>query len=159
MQNNKQTRYQNLLPQIQALIASEPDLPIATLANVCAILKENFAWLWVGFYLVNQEQTELQLGPFQGPIACARIAKGRGVCGQSWQENRSIIVPNVHQHPDHIACSSRAQSEIVLPLYNVHHHIIGVLDIDSEDLNTFDTIDEQYLRQILDNISQHLYNT
>ncbi len=142
---DKETEYQSLIPQIKALLEGEPDL-VANLANVAAALKEQFGWLWVGFYLVKQD--ELVLGPFQGPVACTRIRKGRGVCGTSWAEARTLIVPDVEQFPGHIACSSLSRSEIVLPLIR-NGEVMGVLDVDSADLNTFDTIDQQYLQQII----------
>lgn len=142
---SKEERYQALLPQIVGLISSETNL-IANLANVSAALKETFGFLWVGFYLV--EGNELVLGPFQGPIACTRIQKGKGVCGASWQRNETLIVPDVAAFPGHIACSSASCSEIVIPLTK-DQEIIGVLDIDSTDLAYFDTIDQQYLEDII----------
>lgn len=145
---NKTETYTQLLPQIRALIEDEPDLPIAALANTCAALKETFGWLWVGFYLVDDEKNELQLAPFQGPVACTRIAKGRGVCGQAWARGETIVVQDVHQHPDHIACSSRSQSEIVVPLRNGRDEIIGVLDADAETLAQFDDTDARYLNEL-----------
>jgi GAF domain-containing protein len=141
---SKEKLYQSLLPQIKALIHSEPDL-IANLANIAAALKTAFDFLWVGFYLVKDE--ELVLGPFQGPIACTRIAYGRGVCGTAWKERRTIAVPDVELFPGHIACSSESKSEIVVPLF-VNGSIVGVLDIDSKQLGTFDAIDAQYLEEI-----------
>ena len=141
IQGSKEEQYQQLLPQIKALITGEPDL-IANLANICAALIAQFNWHWVGFYLVKNE--ELVLGPFQGPVACTRIKKGKGVCGTVWDRACSLIVPDVHQFPGHIACSSLSQSEIVIPL--LHNGIVwGVLDIDSVKQNDFDAIDQQYL--------------
>ncbi|XXQ68359.1 GAF domain-containing protein [Neisseriaceae bacterium B1] len=140
--------YASLLPQIRALIADEPELQTAALANTCAALKEAFGWLWVGFYMVNDAQTELHLAPFQGPVACTRIPKGRGVCGQAWAKGETIVVQNVNEHPDHIACSSRSQSEIVVPLFNGANEIIGVLDVDAEALAQFDDIDARYLNEL-----------
>ena len=125
---------------------AEDDL-IANLANCCAVLKETFHWWWVGFYMVKGN--ELVLGPFQGPLACTRIAYGKGVCGSAWQQNSSLIVPNVEDFPGHIACSAASKSEIVLPFYGLNQQIIGVLDVDSEFLNHFDAIDEKYLGEIL----------
>lgn len=148
--------YQEIMPQIRALASSDRDLPIATLANITAILKERFQWLWVGFYMVNSQGDELQLSVFQGPVACTRIAKGRGVCGQSWVQNQTIVVPDVHAHPDHIACSSLSQSEIVVPLYAQNGDIVGVLDVDSEELNTFDATDAEYLQQICAIITEYI---
>ncbi len=153
---SKTERYQTIVPAIEALLSSDRDLFIAGLANVNALLKETFGWLWVGFYLVDDQRTELQLSAFQGPVACTRIAHGRGVCGQAWAQNRTIVVPDVNQHPDHIACSSRSQSEIVVPLYNQQQQIIGVLDADAEQTNQFDEIDAEYLQQICQIITKNL---
>jgi GAF domain-containing protein len=137
--------YQSLLPQIAALIEGEPDL-VANLANIAAALKQQFGWWWVGFYLVKND--ELVLGPFQGPIACTRIQKGRGVCGTAWQQAKTLIVPDVEKFPGHIACSSFSRSEIVVPIFR-NQEVLGVLDVDSELLNFFDVIDEQYLKEIV----------
>jgi L-methionine (R)-S-oxide reductase len=134
---NKAEQYEALLPQIEALLTGEPDL-VANLANVCAALKEQFKWLWVGFYLVKDG--ELVLGPFQGPVACTRIAKGKGVCGAAWEKAETVIVPDVDEFPGHIACSSASRSEIVLPVFN-NNNVVGVLDVDSENLAQFDEID------------------
>ena len=142
---NKETQYQSLIPQLSALLQGETDL-IANLANVAAALKEQFNWFWVGFYLVKGD--ELVLGPFQGPVACTRIQKGKGVCGASWLKAETLIVPNVDEFPGHIACASASKSEIVLPLYQ-GENIIGVLDVDSEHLNHFDEVDAKYLHQII----------
>ncbi len=142
---SKEEQYQSILPQIQALLIGETDL-IANLANVCAALKEQFNWFWVGFYLIKGD--ELVLGPFQGPVACTRIKKGKGVCGSSWEQQKTLIVPNVDEFPGHIACASASKSEIVLPLV-VQGEIIGVLDVDSEHLSHFDEIDAKYLTEIL----------
>lgn len=147
---SKEDQYKALLPQLEALVIGESDV-IANLANISAALKSTFNFLWVGFYLVKNE--ELVLGPFQGPIACTRIKKGKGVCGTSWQDAKTIIVPNVDEFPGHIACSSASKSEIVLPVFNQKNEVIMVLDIDSEELNTFDTIDENYLLQLTKLIS------
>ncbi|MDR2847553.1 MAG: GAF domain-containing protein, partial [Bacteroidales bacterium] len=138
---SKEESYKSLLPQIKALVQDEPDL-IANLANIAAVLKMAFDFLWVGFYLVKGD--ELVLGPFQGTIACTRIAYGKGVCGTAWKERRTVIVPNVEQFPGHIACSSESKSEIVVPLFT-NDNITGVLDIDSHQLDTFDEIDAKYL--------------
>lgn len=137
--------YESLIPQIKGLVTGEPDL-IANLANISAALKEQFGWLWVGFYLVKDE--ELVLGPFQGPVACTRIKKGKGVCGTAWEKAETVIVPDVETFPGHIACSSASRSEIVLPLV-AKGEVIGVLDVDSASLNEFDEIDARYLAQIL----------
>lgn len=153
---NKIEQYQQLLPQIRALIADDGDLPIAALGNTAAALKDTFGWFWVGFYLVNDAATELHLSAFQGTVACTRIAKGRGVCGQSWAQNQILVVPNVHEHPDHIACSSLSQSEIVVPLYGRDGSIIGVLDVDDVHLATFDDTDAHFLRQVCDLLTEYV---
>jgi len=140
----KEEKYQTLLPQIQELIKNEPDV-IANLANIAAALKQTFGFFWVGFYIVKRN--ELVLGPFQGPVACTRIAFGKGVCGTAWKERRTIVVPDVEQFPGHIACSSESKSELVVPLFE-NNEIFGVLDIDSDRLNTFDEIDAEYLGTI-----------
>lgn len=142
---SKTEKYQSLLPQIKGLIEGEPDL-IANLANIAAALREQFNWLWTGFYLVKKN--ELVLGPFQGPIACTRISKGRGVCGTSWATGKTVIVPDVEKFPGHIACSSLSKSEIVIPLIK-KNEVIGVLDIDSELYDQFDEIDKNYLEEIV----------
>lgn len=145
----KEEIYQSLLPQIHALVEGEPDL-IANLANICAALKEQFNWLWTGFYLVKpnaQGEDELVLGPFQGPVACTRIKKGRGVCGTAWQKAATLIVPDVEKFPGHIACSSLSKSEIVVPVFS-NGAVTAVLDVDSELLNQFDETDKKYLEQI-----------
>ena len=142
---DKAAQYQSLLPQISALIQGETDLT-ANLANICAALKEQFQWLWVGFYLVKDG--ELVLGPFQGPVACTRIAIGKGVCGAAWQQQQTLVVPDVEAFPGHIACSSLSQSEIVVPLFN-QELVAGVLDVDSDALNRFDDTDAQYLEQVV----------
>ncbi|MDQ7947859.1 MAG: GAF domain-containing protein [Pedobacter sp.] len=143
---SKEAQYLSIIPQIQALLQGETD-QVANLANVCAALKEQFNWFWVGFYLVKGE--ELVLGPFQGPVACTRIGKGKGVCGAAWERAEVIIVQDVEEFPGHIACASASRSEIVLPLYSAQN-IIGVLDVDSEHLAHFDEIDHQYLAQIVE---------
>ncbi len=152
--------YQSLIPQIKGLLDGEPDL-IANLANVAAALKEQFGWLWVGFYLVKPDsksfgfaldaEVELVLGPFQGPIACTRIKKGRGVCGTAWQEAQTLIVPDVEKFPGHIACSSLSKSEMVIPLFK-NNEVVGVLDVDSDELNQFDETDKKYLEEIISQI-------
>jgi L-methionine (R)-S-oxide reductase len=146
----KEEIYQSLLPQIHALIEGEPD-QTANLANICAALKEQFNWLWVGFYLVKpnaQGEDELVLGPFQGPVACTRIKKGRGVCGTAWQKAQTIIVPDVEKFAGHIACSSLSKSEIVVPMMQ-NGIVVGVLDVDSEELKEFDETDKKYLEEII----------
>lgn len=142
---SKEEQYQNLIPQIQGLISGEVDL-IANLGNISAALKEQFGFFWVGFYLVKND--ELVLAPFQGPVACTRIKKGRGVCGAAWERCETLVVPDVEKFPGHIACSSLSKSEIVLPLKK-GDEIVGVLDVDSEHLNHFDAIDATYLEQIV----------
>jgi len=144
-QGTKEEQYEALIPQIQGLLMGEDDL-IANLANVAAALKEQFKWFWVGFYLVKND--ELVLGPFQGPVACTRIRKGRGVCGTSWAQAKTLIVPDVEKFPGHIACSSLSRSEIVVPLFK-NNEVAGVLDVDSEHLDLFDETDERYLEQIV----------
>jgi L-methionine (R)-S-oxide reductase len=148
----KEEKYQSLIPQIKGLLEGENDL-IANLANVTGALKEQFNWLWVGFYIVKPsasiQEDELVLGPFQGPVACTRIKKGRGVCGKSWAEAKTLIVPDVEKFPGHIACSSLSKSEIVVPVIK-NNKVAAVLDADSEELNRFDTTDQQYLETIVE---------
>ena len=141
----KQERYEALLPQIKAVIEDESDL-IANMANVAAMLHETFGFWWTGFYRVVGE--ELVLGPFQGPMACTRIKKGRGVCGTAWQQEETQVVPDVDKFPGHIACSSLSRSEIVVPVKQ-GEDIIAVLDIDSAELNTFDHTDRHFLEEIV----------
>lgn len=150
IKGSKEVQYKSLIPQIKSLIDGESNM-IANMANICAALKEQFGWLWVGFYLV--ENDELVLGPFQGPVACTRIQKGKGVCGAAWQNAQTILVPDVEQFPGHIPCSSLSKSEIVLPFFS-NNEIIGVLDVDSTLLNDFDDIDKKYLKEII-SILQH----
>jgi len=140
---NKTEQYQSLIPQIKGLLDGEPDL-IANLANVVGALKEQFDWLWVGFYLVKHD--ELVLAPFQGPVACTRIKKGRGVCGTSWAKAETIIVPDIEKFPGHIACSSLSKSEIVIPVIR-NNEVVAVLDVDSKEYNEFDETDKQYLEE------------
>lgn len=142
---NKTEIYHSLIPQIKALLHGEHDL-VANLANVSAALKEQFNWLWVGFYLVKED--ELVLGPFQGPIACTRIKKGRGVCGTAWQSSMTVIVEDVEKFPGHIACSSFSKSEIVVPVIR-QNKVIAVLDVDSEQPGHFDETDKKYLEEII----------
>jgi len=140
----KEQQYQALIPQINALIRDEQDL-VANLANIAGALKEQFNWLWIGFYLVKQN--ELVLGPFQGPVACTRISKGRGVCGTAWKEMKTLIVPDVQLFPGHISCNSLSKSEIVVPLIQ-NQEVVGVLDADSKILADFDITDQRFLGQI-----------
>lgn len=146
----REEQYQSLIPQIKGLLEGETDL-VANLANIAAALKEQFGWFWVGFYLVKND--ELVLGPFQGPVACTRIRKGRGVCGSSWQQASTLIVPDVEKFPGHIACSSLSKSEIVVPLFH-NGQVTGVLDVDSDQLDQFDETDKIYLEQIVALISE-----
>lgn len=142
---NKAEKYEVLIPQIDALISGEEDL-VANLANISAALKEAMDFFWVGFYLVKND--ELVLGPFQGPIACTRIKKGKGVCGTAWEEAKTIIVPDVDQFPGHIACSSASKSEIVVPGFK-NGKVALILDVDSDQLNDFDEVDQRFLEQIV----------
>jgi len=142
---SKKAQYESLIPQIEGLLFGETDF-VANMANVAAALKEQFNWFWVGFYLVKND--ELVLGPFQGPVACTRIKKGKGVCGASWQQEQTLIVPDVDAFPGHIACASASRSEIVLPLIK-DNQVIGVLDVDSEFIDHFDTTDQAYLEQVI----------
>ncbi len=147
---DKKAQYESLIPQIKGLMTGEPNL-IANLGNIAAALKEQFNWLWVGFYWVENE--ELVLAPFQGPVACTRIKKGRGVCGTSWEKGITLIVDDVEKFPGHIACSSASRSEIVVPVFQ-NGQIVGVLDVDSTELAHFDHIDQQYLEEIVGFLDQ-----
>ena len=144
--STKRERYEALLPQIKAVVEGEADL-IANMANVAAMLHETFGFWWTGFYRVVGE--ELVLGPFQGPMACTRIKKGRGVCGTAWKQAETIVVPDVEQFPGHIACSSESRSEIVVPVFSADGEITAVLDIDSKELATFDDVDKLWLEKIV----------
>lgn len=148
---SKQEKYESLLPQIKALVEGESDY-IANISNIMSALKFGMNWFWVGVYFVKNEQ--LILGPFQGPIACTRIALGKGVCGTSWKEKRTIIVEDVEQFPGHIACSSLSRSEIVVPAFDKDGNVTLVLDVDSEHLATYDETDKKYLEQIIRIIEQ-----
>ena len=141
----KEEKYTEIIPQIAALIEGEPDL-IANLANITAALKQQFDWLWIGFYLVKEN--ELVLGPFQGPIACTRIKKGRGVCGTAWEQMKTIIVQDVNKFPGHITCSTSSKSEIVLPLIR-QNEVVAVLDVDHSQYAAFDKTDELFLSEII----------
>ena len=141
----KQEQYEALIPQIAGLLQGETNL-IANLANISAALKEQFNWWWVGFYWIHED--DLVLGPFQGPVACTRIKKGRGVCGSAWEKGATIIVDDVEKFPGHIACSSASKSEIVVPVFD-KGNIVGVLDVDSAHLSDFDEIDQIYLEKIV----------
>ncbi len=148
----KEEKYQSVVPQIRSLLSGEADM-IANMANMVAVLHETFGFWWTGFYRVvpNTDDPatagELVLGPFQGPIACTRIPFNKGVCGTAWAQSKTIIVPDVHLFPGHIACSSLSKSEIVVPFFS-HGQVFAVLDIDSAELNTFDAIDQEYLEQL-----------
>ncbi len=145
IEGDKTEQYNALLPQVKAIIDGEPDL-IANLANISAALKEQFGWLWIGFYIVKKD--ELVLGPFQGPLACTRIKKGRGVCGASWEQASTLVVPDVEKFPGHIACSSLSRSEIVVPIIR-NNTVVAVLDADSESLDNYDETDQRYLEEIV----------
>ena len=142
---DKTEQYQSLIPQIRGLLEGENDV-VANMANVVAALKEQFGWLWVGFYVVKSD--ELVLAPFQGPVACTRIKKGRGVCGSSWDQAKTLIVPDVEKFTGHIACSSLSKSEIVIPVIR-NNKVMAVLDVDSEKYDQFDITDQQYLEEIV----------
>ena len=150
---NKEEKYQHFLPDWELLISGETD-EIAVLANTCAALREAFGFFWIGFNLVKNDQ--LVLGPFQGDVACYRIRKGRGVCGTAWAEARTQVVPDVEQFPGHIACSSLSKSEIVVPVI-ANDEMIGVLDIDSDELATFDETDRIYLEKLVDVLVKTIY--
>ncbi len=143
---SKAEQYEGLLPQIEALLSYERDR-VANMANVAAALREQFGWLWVGFYIVRGD--ELVLGPFQGPVACTRIKKGRGVCGTAWAEARTLLVPDVEQFPGHIACSTASRSEIVVPVLR-EGSVVAVLDVDSRELAAFDELDKLWLERVVD---------
>ena len=149
---DKQETYKLLLARVKAMVKDETD-PVANMANVAALIQEAFRLWWTGFYRVIDNQ--LVLGPFQGPVACTRIGFGKGVCGTSWKERRTIVVEDVEQFPGHIACSSESRSEIVVPLYK-GDEVIGVLDIDSERLATFDATDKEWLEQIAEVVAAKL---
>jgi len=147
-EGTREEKYLEIIPQIAALVEGESDL-IANLANICAALKQQFGWLWIGFYLVREN--ELVLGPFQGPVACTRIKKGRGVCGTAWEQMKPIIVQDVEAFPGHISCSSLSKSEIVIPLIR-NGEVRAVLDIDHSEYSTFDKTDELFLTEILSTV-------
>lgn len=151
--SDKQNNYSSLIPQIKSLCEGESN-SIANQSNIIAALKQAFAFFWVGFYWVESEK-ELVLGPFQGPVACTRITKGKGVCGSSWSQGKTMIVDNVEEFPGHIACSADSKSEIVVPIIK-NKEVVGVLDIDSDRLSTFDEIDHRYLNELCTWIGQHI---
>ena len=150
---DKNATYQLLAKQVKSLIEGENN-PVGQLANAVAILHETMGWWWTGFYMVKDDT--LQLGVFQGPVACYNIKKGRGVCGTAWQEDRTIVVPDVEQFPGHIACSSESRSEIVVPMHDEGGEVVGVLDIDSRELATFDDVDTRWLEEIVRIIERHV---
>ena len=147
---SKEEKYKSLIPQIEALIEGETDL-IANLANIAAALKFGMEFFWVGFYIVRSD--ELVLGPFQGPIACTRIQKGKGVCGTVWETGSSLIVPNVDEFPGHIACSSDSKSEVVLPVLK-NEEVALILDVDSDQLDDFDEVDLIWLKKLMNTLEQ-----
>lgn len=144
--STKREKFDSLMPQLEALIHDETDL-VANMANVAAALYQGLGYFWVGFYLVRNE--ELVLGPFQGPIACTRIKKGKGVCGKAWETGKSVVIPDVNKFPGHIACNNASQSEMVVPCLDEQDKVRFVLDVDSDHLNAFDAVDEQYLARIV----------
>ena len=149
----KQERYEEVLPQVVAMIEGETNR-VSVMANVAAALYEAFQWWWTGFYTVEGDR--LELGPFQGPVACYRIKRGRGVCGTAWERDDTVIVPDVEQFPGHIACSSLSRSEIVVPVHDSAGEVVAVLDIDSKELSTFDETDKIYLEKLVAAISKEL---
>ena len=149
----KQERYEEVLPQVVAMIEGETNR-VSVMANVAAALHEAFQWWWTGFYTVEGDR--LELGTFQGPVACYRIKRGRGVCGTAWERDETVIVPDVEQFPGHIACSSLSRSEIVVPVHDKDGNVVAVLDIDSKDLATFDEIDKKYLEELVKALSKTL---
>lgn len=144
---DKIVKYKTVFEQIKAVVEDEDDL-IANMANIAAMLHETFGFWWTGFYRVDPESAQLILGPFQGPVACTRIAFGKGVCGTAWERKGTVVVPDVHQFPGHIACSSASNSEIVVPVFR-DEEVVAVLDIDSTDFNTFDDTDKEWLERIV----------
>lgn len=146
--SSKQEKYEQLLPQLESLIADENNL-IANISNCVAALRSTFHFFWIGVYFVDKvSPNELVLGPFQGPIACTRIRLGKGVCGASWLQKKTIVVPDVELFPGHIACSSLSKSEIVVPVFNDSNEVIMILDVDSETLNSFDEVDQLFLEKV-----------
>ena len=143
--NSKEEKYATLLPQLKSLIEAEDDV-IANMANVAACIMETFHFWWVGFYRVIDNT--LVLGPFQGPLACTRIKRGKGVCGTAWDKAQTIVVEDVEQFPGHIACSSASRSEVIVPIFDRDNNVVAVLDIDSEYLNTFDSTDKKWLEEV-----------
>ena len=151
---DKNETYSTLVKQVESLIEGENNAT-GQLANTAALLHETMGWWWTGFYLVNGDT--LQLGPFQGPVACYSIKRGRGVCGTAWEQGRTIVVPDVEEFPGHIACSSLSRSEIVVPLHDGDGNITGVLDIDSKDVAAFDDMDAHWLEIIAQVLERHVF--
>ncbi len=149
----KKEKYQELQKQIEALIEGEHDA-VAVMANVVAAIHSAMEFFWTGFYI--EKNGMLVLGPFQGPVACYRIAHGKGVCGTAYERKATVVVPDVEEFPGHIACSSLSRSEIVVPVFSADHEVMGVLDIDSRELNNFDSIDQEYLENIVSAVASHL---
>jgi L-methionine (R)-S-oxide reductase len=149
---DKNLKFQTLLKQVDSILEGESNL-YANLANTCALIKETFNHFWIGFYLVDDKENNLVLGPFQGPVACTRIPFGKGVCGTSWSKKKTLVVKNVHEFPGHIACSSLSESEIVIPLLK-DGEVVAVLDIDSDKLATFDEVDKEYFEKLTAIISK-----
>ena len=156
----KKEKYEQLLVEVKGLVSSEFEV-VGNLANVSALIREKMGFFWIGFYMVGEctstKEKELKLGPFQGPVACFKIGWGRGVCGTSWKENKTYVVNDVEEFPGHIACSSLSRSEIVVPLHNTGGEVVGVLDIDSTEVGTFDSVDKQYLEQLCEIVSKELF--
>lgn len=156
----KKEKYEQLLVEVNGLVSSEFEV-VGNLANVSALIREKMGFFWIGFYMVGEctttKEKELKLGPFQGPVACFKIGWGRGVCGTSWKENKTYVVNDVEEFPGHIACSSLSRSEIVVPLHNSGGEVVGVLDIDSTEVGTFDSVDKQYLEQLCEIVSKELF--
>lgn len=152
---DKNETYQMLVKQVESLIEGENNA-VGQLANTAALLHETMGWWWTGFYLISDG--ELRLGPFQGPVACYSIKRGRGVCGTAWDQDRTIVVPDVELFQGHIACSSLSRSEVVVPLHGPDGQVVGVLDIDSKELATFDEVDAQWLEEIAQVIARHIFH-
>lgn len=150
----KKQKYDEMLPQMAALLQGETE-EMSVLANAAALLKHTFQWFWVGFYVVREG--ELRLGPFQGSVACTHIGRGKGVCGTAWEQCQTIVVDDVEQFPGHIACSSLSKSEIVVPIFDAKGEVVGVIDIDSDELSTFDQTDAEGLRKVAHIISDNIY--
>ena len=152
---DKNETYRLLVKQVESLIEGETNA-VGQLANTAAILHETMGWWWTGFYMIHDG--ELRLGPFQGPVACYSIQRGRGVCGTAWDQDRTIVVPDVELFEGHIACSSLSRSEVVVPLHNPEGDVVGVLDIDSKELDSFDEVDAQWLEEIAQVITRHIFH-